>query len=70
VSAPRTLIVLAHPNLSGSRANAAMIEAVEDLDNVTVHDLYAAYPDFRIDAAREQQLIREHDRVVLQFPFQ
>lgn len=39
MSAPRTLIVLAHPNLAGSRANAAMIEAVKDLDNVTVHDL-------------------------------
>ncbi|MFJ8201043.1 NAD(P)H-dependent oxidoreductase [Streptomyces sp. NPDC096152] len=70
MSAPRTLIVLAHPNLSGSRANAAMVQAVADLDNVTVHDLYATYPDFRIHVEHEQQLIREHDRVVFQFPFQ
>lgn len=70
MDAPRTLIVLAHPNLPGSQANAAMIEAVRHVDHVTVHDLYAAYPDFRIDAERERQLIREHDTIVLQFPFQ
>jgi len=70
VTAPRTLVVLAHPHLSGSRANTAMARAAAGLDNVTVHDLYAAYPDFRVDTEREKQLIREHDRIVLQFPMQ
>ncbi|MEK8172581.1 NAD(P)H-dependent oxidoreductase [Streptomyces sp. M19] len=36
---------------------------------MTVHDLYARCPDLRVDVAREQRLLLEHDRIVLQFPF-
>lgn len=64
----RTLVIVAHPNLTESRGNAARLAEIKDLDNVTVHDLHEAYPDFKIDVAREQQLLREHDTVVLQFP--
>ncbi|MGW2628807.1 NAD(P)H-dependent oxidoreductase [Streptomyces chattanoogensis] len=64
-----TLIVLAHPDLAASRTNAALTDAVRTEPGVTVHDLYAAYPDFRIDVAREQRLLLAHDRIVLQFPF-
>ncbi|MFE5157815.1 NAD(P)H-dependent oxidoreductase [Streptomyces sp. NPDC056697] len=66
---PRTLLVLAHPNLAASRINAALAEAARPVDGVTFHDLYAAYPDLRIDVEREQRLLLEHDRIVLQFPF-
>lgn len=64
----RTLVIVAHPNLGNSRANASRLAELEDVGNVTVHDLYQAYPDFDIDVAREQQLLREHDTVILQFP--
>ncbi|WP_413807212.1 NAD(P)H-dependent oxidoreductase [Streptomyces sp. OE57] len=65
----RTLLVLAHPDLAASRVNAALAEAARPVENVTLHDLYAAYPDLRIDVEREQRLLLEHDRIVLQFPF-
>ncbi|MCC9621825.1 NAD(P)H-dependent oxidoreductase [Thalassospira sp. MA62] len=64
-----TLVILAHPNLKASRVNKAWKEALEQHDEVTVHDLYATYPDFKIDVAREQQLLLSHDRIVFQFPF-
>ncbi|MFE3328166.1 NAD(P)H-dependent oxidoreductase [Streptomyces sp. NPDC059176] len=64
----RTLVIVAHPNLTESRANATRLAEIKDLDNVTVHNLYEAYPDFNIDVAHEQQLLREHDTIVLQFP--
>lgn len=64
-----TLIVLAHPDLAASRINAALADVVRAEPGVTVHDLYAAYPDFRIDIAHEQRLLLAHDRIVLQFPF-
>ncbi|MEU0842256.1 NAD(P)H-dependent oxidoreductase [Streptomyces sp. NPDC005962] len=65
----RTLVVFAHPDLAASRANAALAEAARPVDGVTFHDLYAAYPDLNIDVEREQRLLLEHDRIVLQFPF-
>ncbi|MEU6281763.1 NAD(P)H-dependent oxidoreductase [Streptomyces sp. NPDC047028] len=64
----RTLVIVAHPNLTESRANATRLAEIKDLDNVTVHDLYQAYPDSNIDVAREHQLLREHDTIILQFP--
>ncbi|EFL23286.1 general stress protein 14 (GSP14) [Streptomyces himastatinicus ATCC 53653] len=65
----RTLVVLAHPDLPASRVNAALAEAARPVDGVTLHDLYATYPDLAIDVEREQRLLLEHDRIVLQFPF-
>jgi glutathione-regulated potassium-efflux system ancillary protein KefG len=68
-TAPRTLVLLGHPQLSGSRINAALADSVRDLPNVTFHDIHAAYPDRRIDVAAEQRLVRDHEVIVLQFPF-
>ena len=66
---PRTLVVVAHPNLESSRITAQLTAAIKDVEHVTVHDLSAAYPDRRVDTGREQQLLREHDTIVLQFPW-
>lgn len=68
-SEPRTLVVLAHPQLADSRVNAALAETAGSVAGVTVHDLYATYPDGHIDVPREQRLLLQHDHIVLQFPF-
>jgi len=68
VTTNRTLVIVAHPDLTKSRANAIRLAEIEGVDHVTVHNLYQEYPDFAIDVAREQQLLREHDTVILQFP--
>jgi glutathione-regulated potassium-efflux system ancillary protein KefG len=65
----KVLVIVAHPDIAASRANKAAVAALEALPNVTVHHLYHEYPDFKIDAAREQALLLAHDAVVLQFPF-
>lgn len=67
--APRTLVVVAHPDLAASRVTARLADAIGDLDHVTVHDIAAAYPDGRIDIAHEQRLLRDHDVIVWQFPW-
>ena len=69
MSDAKILVLLAHPELEKSRANRRIIEEIEPLTKVTVHDLYVEYPDFAIDVEREQQLLLESDLVVLQFPF-
>lgn len=65
----KILIIFAHPALQRSRINAAMRGAVEDLEGVTFHDLYATYPDFLIEVGHEQKLCQAHDVIVFQHPF-
>lgn len=65
----KILILLAHPTLERSRINQAMLKAIDNVAEITVHDLYEEYPDFNIDITREQALAEAHDVIVWQFPF-
>ncbi|NER40270.1 general stress protein [Bacillus megaterium NBRC 15308 = ATCC 14581] len=65
----KTLVLVFHPDLTASRANRRLTEEIEKQANVTVHRVYEAYPDEKIDVAAEQRLLEKHDRIVLQFPF-
>ncbi|KLV05613.1 MULTISPECIES: glutathione-regulated potassium-efflux system ancillary protein KefG [Photobacterium] len=65
---PRVLVIYAHPDPQASIANRDMLRAIADLPHVTVHDLYAAYPDFFIDVSRERALVQQHDVIVFQHP--
>ena len=64
----RLLVLFAHPRPRQSVVQRAMLAAIAGLTDITVRDLYAVYPDFMIDARREQTLLLEHDLVVLQHP--
>jgi glutathione-regulated potassium-efflux system ancillary protein KefG len=65
----RVLILYCHPNPHRSRVNRALIAAVVDVPGVTVHDLYEAYPDHRIDVPFEQELLKGHHTTILHHPF-
>ncbi len=65
----KILINFAHPAVSRSRINHALRAAVENIEGVTINDLYANYPDFLIDVKREQALCMSHDIIVFQHPF-
>lgn len=71
VSTPRRriLIAFAHPAFERSRVNRSLAGAVRELPGVTFHDLYEAYPDFDINIQHEQELLLQHDVLVLQHPF-
>jgi len=62
------LLQLAHPHMKRSRANRAMLDALSGVSGLVVNDLYEHYPDFYIDTAREQELLRSADLVIFQFP--
>ena len=64
----KTVVILVHPNLTQSKVNAALAKGVESLPNVQVRDLYALYPDRKIDVAAEQAALEQAERIVLQFP--
>ena len=59
------LILLAHPTISASKANAAMIEAVKDFPFVKVINIYEA----PFVAATYTEAFREAKHIVFQFPF-
>ncbi len=61
----KVLILFAHPVLEKSRVNRRLIRAAENIDNVTLNDLYEEYPDFDVDIKREQQLLIEHEVIIL-----
>ncbi|GAA4459476.1 NAD(P)H-dependent oxidoreductase [Nibrella saemangeumensis] len=65
----RLLIQFAHPALEKSRVNRLILSMLKTLDFVTINDLYENYPDFDIDIDREQQLLLDHEYVILQHPF-
>lgn len=65
----KLLVLFAHPALEKSRVHAALIKGIREIPGVTFHDLYEAYPDFDVDVPREQQLLLDHDYIILQHPF-
>jgi glutathione-regulated potassium-efflux system ancillary protein KefG len=65
----RILVLFAHPVLERSRVNKRLVESIEKLAGVTIHDLYEEYPTLGIDVKREQALLVEHDVVLFQHPF-
>ena len=62
------LVLFAHPAFQKSQAHRRLLEAIAELDHITVNGLYEEYPDFNIDVAREQQLLLAHDLIVFQHP--
>ena len=65
----RVLVLFAHPALERSRCNRRLIRGLDQLEGITFHDLYEAYPQLDIDVEHEQQLLERHDVIVLQHPF-
>jgi glutathione-regulated potassium-efflux system ancillary protein KefF len=68
LSATKVLVIYAHADPQRSRVNRQLADAARATPGVVVHDLYATYPDFYIDVAREQALIAQADMLVLLYP--
>lgn len=62
------LVIYAHPSPNKSKVNRHLFGAVNDCDFAYGQDLYEQYPDLHVDVAVEQQLLRQHDALVFQFP--
>ncbi|MEO2206688.1 NAD(P)H-dependent oxidoreductase [Paenibacillus pabuli] len=65
----KTLVILAHPNIDVSRVNRRWKQELEQhATDITIHEIYQAYPDWNIDVSREQKLLEAYDHIILQFP--
>ena len=65
----RILILFAYPALQKSRINRVLISDVQDIEAVTFHDLYEAYPEFDILVPEEHVLLEAHDIINLAASF-
>jgi len=65
---PKVLVLFAHPAIRQSRVQRALLAAAREAQNVSVHDLYEAYPDFDIDVDAEQERLIAHDIIIFQHP--
>ncbi len=65
----KILVLFAHPAFEKSRVNRMLIRNLNNIEGVTFHDLYEAYPDFDIDVGKEQALLEAHDLIVFHHPF-
>jgi glutathione-regulated potassium-efflux system ancillary protein KefF len=64
---PKTLVLVAHPQLAQSRITRALIHTATTAA-CAVRDLYALYPDYLIDVPTEQAALAEADLVVWLHP--
>ncbi|UYI49389.1 NAD(P)H-dependent oxidoreductase [Vibrio natriegens] len=66
----KTLVIVSHPYPEKSVMTKGMQQAAESVKGVTVRNLETIYGfDTRaIDAQKERELTREHDRIVFMFP--
>jgi glutathione-regulated potassium-efflux system ancillary protein KefF len=62
------LVLYAHPYPNRSRANRALVKALDGMANVHVRSLYDLYPDFGIDVAAEQKALAAASLIVWQHP--
>lgn len=69
VMSKRVLVVHAHPAPDRSEINVTLAQAARAVEGVSVVDLYATYPQFMIDVAREKERLVAHDVIILQHPF-
>jgi len=66
----KTLIIITHPAISESAMNKRwMEELLKFPEKYTVHPLYDAYPDEKIDVQAEQRLVEQYDKIIFQFPY-
>lgn len=70
----QTLILLFHPDIGKSKANAALQSAARTVPDTLVVDMQRRYPggviDMHTDGAAEARALLDADRIVLQFPVQ
>jgi putative NADPH-quinone reductase len=65
----KIIVIATHPRMDHSKVSRTWLDRLKQVQDITVHDLYAAYPDKTIVVEREQNLLLSHDRIVFQFPF-
>jgi glutathione-regulated potassium-efflux system ancillary protein KefG len=65
----KILILFAHPRYEYSLVQQRLSAVAQTVRGVTFHDLYELYPDFDVQVEQEQELLINHDMIIMQHPF-
>lgn len=65
----KTLVIISHPEISESGSQQFLLSSIPNSESIKVHHLEGIYPDGKINAAAEQELLKQFDRILFQFPF-
>ena len=65
----KVVILLAHPNMKESQANKALTDAVKDMDEVAVYNLYELHNESTVNVDEWSKIISHAAAVIYQFPF-
>ena len=64
----KIVVIFAHHNFTDSRIQRSLLKGISKLQNVEIRDLYKLYPDYFIDAKKEQSSLAEADLIIFQHP--
>lgn len=65
----KTLVIVSHPDVEESNSQQFLKEGFPTSDKTTYHHLESTYLNGTIDVQAEQDLVKDYDRIVFQFPF-
>ncbi|PWG81541.1 NAD(P)H-dependent oxidoreductase [Pararcticibacter amylolyticus] len=64
------LIILAHPGIDRSFANKTIIEELSvGIPDIEIRNIAELYPDYKIIARAEQEVLLKHQTIIFQYPF-
>ena len=66
----KIVVIMAHPNMEASVLNKNIKKELSEVENIVYKDLTSLYGDFKIDIEKEQDDIKDADKIVFQFPMQ
>lgn len=65
----QVVVLLAHPDIRNSQANKALMDAIKDMEDVAVYNLYEMQNENTFDADTWSKIISHSSALVFQFPF-
>lgn len=68
-STKQVVVLLAHPNIESSQANKALMDAIKDLEEVAVYNLYEMHQEDAFNIDLWSKIIYRSSALVFQFPF-
>lgn len=65
----KVVVLLAHPNMENSQANKALFDAIKEMDDVAIFNLYEMPDENILNMDAWSRIISHANAVIYQFPF-